>query len=855
MSHTMHILCALVLYAASSLSNCALANTPPTTTRTYLPIEDAYIRDSPYRNNVYNNSNLKVKTKGSNSTYRSYIKLPDIGCDSSMSCEVELSLFVISAGKTTYKTYSTDNGWSESSLTWNNAPSTSSLINSFSLNKVNSVYVKKNMTSFYQNTSGEQSFVLIGNQTGNRLLNMYSRSSSAIISKKPNLNVSSEYLDQSFTQNQWQSSVINPIIFYDADGDALALSVENLPDGLTYDSSSSTISGSPTNAAVGAHTITVTADDGNGGTVSTEFELTVENVNDLPVINHAISDQFATNGEPFSFVIPDTLAREGFSVIIRADDDTDAAELNTYTETSFQLYVDPPDNLDVIALVENLPTSAPALAAIGITDTRADNERLYNAAIARTEPDPTLLAELQVIIDKANALAKTLEKASSINKRQSEDLEELSESLGDLDQVTLVPGELIAELAKSIDTTQPSPTSESEVAELALALIERATYHPVVWLGIRQGGTPVHQIRPDAGLVKISAQISSPIEGVPATFDWSATVDKILSLSSDANPATSVLTFDPASLTAKDALHAEVQVQRNSRMANATITIPVTAIEVESVESRDSDDDGVLDRYEGEFDASTNSDVANKLQSFRGNDINYYLQSGSEQILRLGSTARNSKNYQASLTIDELIEFGPSSTAAQSTHGLPEGIDEQDIAIIDFEIAALSHAGASAQLVVPLRQALHRDSKYMKFHPELGWQDFVEDALNSISSAPAVGDVLGVCPPIDHEAYSPGLTEGHLCIELTIEDGGPNDADRLTATGAVSADAGINGNIVDPGAITYENSGELTNEQSGPDFITGIKGHGSVGFAWLLLLAWSGRLFRAAPQCRAHSGD
>jgi len=35
----------------------------------------------------------------------------------------------------------------------------------------------------------------------------------------------------------------------------------------------------------------------------------------------------------------------------------------------------------------------------------------------------------------------------------------------------------------------------------------------------------------------------------------------------------------------------------------------------------------------------------------------------------------------------------------------------------------------------------------------------------------------GVCPQSGSNLYSSGLTVGHLCLQLTIQDGGANDAD------------------------------------------------------------------------------
>jgi len=62
--------------------------------------------------------------------------------------------------------------------------------------------------------------------------------------------------------------------------DTLTYSVAGLPAGLTL--AGSTISGTPTNADVGSHSISVTATDGHGGSLTRAFSLSVANTNDAP---------------------------------------------------------------------------------------------------------------------------------------------------------------------------------------------------------------------------------------------------------------------------------------------------------------------------------------------------------------------------------------------------------------------------------------------------------------------------------------------------------------------------------------------------------------------------------------------
>jgi hypothetical protein len=74
-----------------------------------------------------------------------------------------------------------------------------------------------------------------------------------------------------------------------------------LPAWLTFDSTTRTFSGTPTNADVGVITIDVIADDGNGGTVTDTFTITVANTNDAPTVANAIADQNATEDSAFNF--------------------------------------------------------------------------------------------------------------------------------------------------------------------------------------------------------------------------------------------------------------------------------------------------------------------------------------------------------------------------------------------------------------------------------------------------------------------------------------------------------------------------------------------------------------------------
>jgi len=70
----------------------------------------------------------------------------------------------------------------------------------------------------------------------------------------------------------------------DPDGDRLTYTADGLPDGLTINPETGVISGTPDNSASqggpnkdGVYVVTVTADDGEGGTIADEFDLTIKN--------------------------------------------------------------------------------------------------------------------------------------------------------------------------------------------------------------------------------------------------------------------------------------------------------------------------------------------------------------------------------------------------------------------------------------------------------------------------------------------------------------------------------------------------------------------------------------------------
>ena len=89
--------------------------------------------------------------------------------------------------------------------------------------------------------------------------------------------------------------------FTDIDiGDTLTLSTGSLPTWLHFDASTGTFSGTPTNSDVGSVPISVTATDSQGASVTTQFNLTVNNVNDAPTLTPIASISVDEDGQKAS---------------------------------------------------------------------------------------------------------------------------------------------------------------------------------------------------------------------------------------------------------------------------------------------------------------------------------------------------------------------------------------------------------------------------------------------------------------------------------------------------------------------------------------------------------------------------
>jgi uncharacterized delta-60 repeat protein len=95
--------------------------------------------------------------------------------------------------------------------------------------------------------------------------------------------------DQTATEDVPFSFTFAAATFNDVDvGDTLTYSASGLPAWLTFDAATRTFSGTPTNADLGAFTVTVRATDAGGLWVEDQFGIVVASVNDAPVVTATV---------------------------------------------------------------------------------------------------------------------------------------------------------------------------------------------------------------------------------------------------------------------------------------------------------------------------------------------------------------------------------------------------------------------------------------------------------------------------------------------------------------------------------------------------------------------------------------
>jgi hypothetical protein len=301
---------------------------------------------------------------------------------------------------------------------------------------------------------------------------------------------------------------------------------------------------------------------------------------------------------------------------------------------------------------------------------------------------------------------------------------------------------------------------------------------PIASIEIQQGGVSVTTVTRDGGLVTLVASVIDANVIDSHTYDWNGT-DSTLVPQGDSTSQTFV--FDPAALgQGVYSLSLSVTDDGNAPMtgsASNLVRVIDTAPALSSTE--DSDADGTSDADEGAGDSDGDripdylDPAGNTAAQLPAGDNGALIETSAGLVLRLGGTAFTVDAADSVLTIDE-IEAWATAVAG----GVASGMDDDYLysgGIFDIEVTN-APVGGTAQISIALADALPANATMRDFVMANGWSRFLTDTDNLVQSAPGS---LGSCPMPGSTEYTDGLTQGHFCIQLSITDGGANDADGI----------------------------------------------------------------------------
>lgn len=342
---------------------------------------------------------------------------------------------------------------------------------------------------------------------------------------------------------------------------------------------------------------------------------------------------------------------------------------------------------------------------------------------------------------------------------------------------------------------------------------------PDVGVNASQAGRTTTVIVPVEGNVTVMANSST----AGLQYDWSGSDPAVLG-GVVGGVSNASLVFDPSAIPA-GLVAARVAVTdpaKGGLQNSAEIMLDIDPTKV-LADVADDDGNGVPN--------SLDLGDPSLIQGEPGNNALFLLEASDGQ-LRLGSVAMNngaeSEIFGAMVTPDDIGVVD--TLVSNSCVG----------GCFDFEITGLA-VGGTASVVLPQINPLPADAVYRKF-VNGEWRAFRETGTSGgltggeLASAPGSP---GICPPPNDPAYRSGLNEGDLCVQVTIVDGGRNDADGV-ANGRIVDPGGVGGGVVSQGVtvstISSPNTGGGCSIGSGSAEERALRGDWWLIYAGLILL-------------------
>ncbi len=312
-------------------------------------------------------------------------------------------------------------------------------------------------------------------------------------------------------------------------------------------------------------------------------------------------------------------------------------------------------------------------------------------------------------------------------------------------------------------------------------LVSEANIAPVVALEVEQNGLSRLTISEGDGVVTVTATVTDANPQDQVTGSWN--VGRLDNVTSDQTQ----LSFDPAEQGPGLYLVSYTATDNGTPNLSATSRVfIVIRPNLPTLGTGDTDSDLIPDDQEGFADSDGDGipdyqdaiNECNVMPTELLGQTDFVAEGEPGVCLRLGTVA--AETDAGGLQIEK---------NAVETDNVAVNIG----GIFDFIAYGLPEQGQSYSLVIPQRLPVPANAVYRKFNDVTGWVDFVSNANNSVSSSQGE---RGFCPPPGDAVWTSGLTEGHWCVQVRVQDGGPNDADGIA-----------NGAIVDPGGVAVALNG------------------------------------------------
>lgn len=356
-----------------------------------------------------------------------------------------------------------------------------------------------------------------------------------------------------------------------------------------------------------------------------------------------------------------------------------------------------------------------------------------------------------------------------------------------------------------------------------ISIVDR-NFAPTIDLALIQDDRRTRFIDRDGGKVTVVATVKDPNPDDSHTYDWQFPTSIAVT-----NVDDNIKTLDPRGLDS-GLHHVGLTVhETNSSPLNSHHSEAFMVGTSAQVSSSSGDSDDIY---------RSAVEQPNVLAHSSG-DSHFLIEADPGVRLELGNYALGS-NVQSGEDNAGLFELGEGALAEIATDEVPNVGG-----YVDFQLRNLPVGAATARVVIAQRQAVPDSPVYRKFGSGV-WFNLDETADDNIASA---AGAEGVCPPPGSAEYRPGVTPGNWCVQLTLSDGGPNDADGE-----------VNGVILDPGGVGSSDSAAEVDapEQSQPpnedpnQLRTG--GGGAVVTGGLLILALLGFLAHLGRWPRSPAG-